>query len=922
MFKNMKLGTKIVSGFAIVPVLTAIVGYVGYNGLSNVGQIVEKADDVNEMVKTMQATRQQEKNFIIRGDKEYVAKADKDAEELIQQAKETKDKMEDASDRSMMDDVAENAGKYEHAFHRYVELAAKKDTAAEAMVEAARDLQTVSDTIRQEQKVQLAKVRTENAEKVADKLWKADSANRLIKFAKDARHADKNFILRGDKKYVTQNDATMAQIYALCDEMASKMKQQLNKDQVTKAKAASQAYQKAFHAWVALWDRQQVEEKAMLDNARAFIKECETLRVDQKEKLRKDMADPDITNEEKLERIWKADSANSLIKLAQDCRRQEKNFIMRGDKQYQKENDATIEEIYKLCDELNGKFEQRSNKDQVAKIKASAQRYKKAFDGWIELWDKQQVEDKAMVDNARALVKECDALREDQKAQLAQIQKDAEAGVDDKVTKADDGNRFIKWVLACRQGEKNYMMRADEKYVKVVREGADKIVALGKDLEGRFRQQVNKEQAKKVVASALEYHNAFGSYVKFVADQGAADADMVAAARQVQDVCKKAREVQKDKMASTTASSNAMIIGGALVAIVLGTILALVITRGITKPINRIIAGLTAGAEQTASASGQVSSASQSLAHGASEQAAAIEETTSSVEEMASMTKQNAGNANEAKTLAATAREGADKGTEAMRRMSTAIDDIKNSSDETAKIIKTIDEIAFQTNLLALNAAVEAARAGEAGKGFAVVAEEVRNLAQRSAQAAKDTANMIEQSVKNADNGVEITKEVGGALQEIADGSRKVNDLVAEIAAASNEQSQGIEQINTAVGQMDQVTQSNAANAEESASAAEELSAQAEELKNMVRQLQALVGGSAAVSQAAGAAGTTAKHLGFQVDHGAADQRVHKPLHREDQAGAKAPARHADAKAPAGDHGRQDPEEVIPMDDQKELAKF
>ncbi len=279
---------------------------------------------------------------------------------------------------------------------------------------------------------------------------------------------------------------------------------------------------------------------------------------------------------------------------------------------------------------------------------------------------------------------------------------------------------------------------------------------------------------------------------------------------------------------------------GVAAAILLGVLLSLAIVR----PINRIIAGLTDGAEQVASASGQVSSASQSLAEGATEQAAGLEETSSSLEEMSSMTKQNADNAQQANTLASETRKAANDGSEAMGRMSTAIRDIQKSSDETAKIIKVIDEIAFQTNLLALNAAVEAARAGEAGKGFAVVAEEVRNLAMRSAEAAKNTANMIEESVKNAKNGVDIANEVGKVLEEIVQSIGKTTDLVGEIAAASSEQAQGIDQVNTAVAQMDKVTQQNAANAEESASASEELSAQAEQMTQIVQELVNLVGGS------------------------------------------------------------------------------
>ena len=248
---------------------------------------------------------------------------------------------------------------------------------------------------------------------------------------------------------------------------------------------------------------------------------------------------------------------------------------------------------------------------------------------------------------------------------------------------------------------------------------------------------------------------------------------------------------------------------------------------------------------------GQVSSASQSLAEGAGEQAASLEETSSSLEEMSSMTKRNAENAQKANDLAKQARSAADKGVGDMQAMSAAMEAIKISSDDIAKIIKTIDEIAFQTNILALNAAVEAARAGEAGMGFAVVADEVRNLAQRSAQAAKETAAKIEGAITKTAQGVELSGKVAETLNEIVTKARQVDELAAEVAGASHEQTQGITQINTAVGQMDKVTQSNAANAEESAAAAQELNAQAAAMKECVAELLHLVGGGHAADLSA-----------------------------------------------------------------------
>ncbi|HEY3267042.1 MAG TPA: methyl-accepting chemotaxis protein [Armatimonadota bacterium] len=300
------------------------------------------------------------------------------------------------------------------------------------------------------------------------------------------------------------------------------------------------------------------------------------------------------------------------------------------------------------------------------------------------------------------------------------------------------------------------------------------------------------------------------------------------------------------------------------------------------------------GADQVANAALEISSGSQSLSQGSSEQASSLEEISSSLQEMASMTRQNAGNAREAKSLADGAKGAADKGASAMQRMSDAVNRIKQSSDQTAKIVKTIDEIAFQTNLLALNAAVEAARAGDAGKGFAVVAEEVRNLAMRSAEAAKNTASMIEEAVKNAEGGVAINREVIVSLNEINEQAAKVSEVMAEIASASEQQTQGIDQVNVAVTEMDTLTQANAANSEESASSAEELSSQAAQMQSMV----------------------SAFHLsGLRAQPGASVGPRH----------AKRPAPRALAAVHAGNGHRRDADAsaVIPFDDDAEmLADF
>ncbi|MBI9086709.1 MAG: methyl-accepting chemotaxis protein [Desulfobacterales bacterium] len=493
-----------------------------------------------------------------------------------------------------------------------------------------------------------------------------------------------------------------------------------------------------------------------------------------------------------------------------------------------------------------------SNIERIDQIEATTVLYAQAMSGYLEEIEKESGANSSTIRKyegemetaANNYVINCKAFLDSQQKQLA---RDIREG-NDKITLVNSIVRLgndaqiktlesqVQRSPAILEAALGNFPKLDEKYAEL-----RKIIRLEDDLK-RIDET---EAAGRNFADAMTGFLAEWKKLQELGNQSDAAGETVIG------VCKATAEdgmTQTDQIAkyAMTSMAKGSVVMMAVLAfgVILAALVGFWIIRSITRLLSRIIEGLNEGAEQVASSAGQVSSSSQQLAEGASEQAAGIEETSSSLEEMASMTKQNADNARHADMLMKDSNQVVDQANESMIKLSRSMGEISAASEETSKIIKTIDEIAFQTNLLALNAAVEAARAGEAGAGFAVVADEVRNLAMRAADAAKNTAALIEGTVKKVKDGSELASSTNAAFGKVAESAGKVAELVGEIAEASNEQAQGIGQVNTAVTEMDRVVQQNAANAEESASASEEMTAQAEQMKVMVGELVALVGGN------------------------------------------------------------------------------
>ena len=428
----------------------------------------------------------------------------------------------------------------------------------------------------------------------------------------------------------------------------------------------------------------------------------------------------------------------------------------------------------------------------------------------------------------------------------------------------DQANEVLTKLLAERKESYGYIDRDWANLTKYYEQGfftAPESLQILKELPAVYKQWRDLYVAIDSVIEAVIKNSdpdkqpaLFEAYKKNVVAAAAVSADIQVKIEQIRDLNSIAVDSVVKNALAASSQQERLIIGLLAAVLVISIVLMILIIRSITKSISEGVLTISDANAQVLSASNQIASSAISLAEGASTQASSVEEVSATVEQSTAVNTQNSENAHEASILAQGANEAAGKGNEKVKRLMVSMVEITDASEQIAKIIKAIDEIAFQTNLLALNAAVEAARAGEHGLGFAVVADEVKNLAGRSANAAKETSGIIEKAIGKIKEGNQIAKETNEAFAEILDKAKKTSDLIGEIASSVKEQADGMNQIATAMGQIDSITQQNAATSEQAAAASEQMSAQANSMMDSVAELGRIVGLTIDVTKAAEAA--------------------------------------------------------------------
>ena len=544
------------------------------------------------------------------------------------------------------------------------------------------------------------------------------------------------------------------------------------------------------------------------------------------------------------EKMYLAETANVLIIDLQKLRQIERRYLMsRSDQQWVPQFTEMQSDIVQRAEEMADSLDDDAERQGIDAFLGLVSTYGEQFGRTCELLAMRQNAIVSMESAADTALTMTEIFFTAQTDQLIEAQTVGNQVVGELMARSTAANDLLELNMAVRLGEKQLLLLRDTEQALANEAKFNELLTACRSLRTSLVEQADLSRMDRILEHISQYGQALASTTELIAAQKTAESRMLAAAYTAQSESQTLRQTQTQNMFAGMANSRTIVLIGTLLAIVMGVAIAILLTRSITAPLRRAVSGLNTAATQVTLVAGQMASTGQALASGSSQQAASIENASASLEEITSMSRQSASSAGKANDLMQTTGQVVEQARHSMSGVTDSMTAIDTASQETSRIIKTIDEIAFQTNLLALNAAVEAARAGEAGAGFAVVADEVRNLSLRAAEAADNTGNLIQTTVERVIDGSQQVNQTSRGFDQVSDKAAKVLHLVGEIAGASHEQAQGIKQVTETVTEMNKITQQNAANAEESASMAEELSAQAEEMRALVNALAVMMDG-------------------------------------------------------------------------------
>ena len=586
--RNLKIWMKLALGFGGVLILTVLVGYVGWSGLTKTNAIVGKADGANRLIKQALNARLEQKNYMAEKQDVYAEKVASVISEIDAAAVELEARMKDAKDKADVVAAKEAAAKYHKSFQNWVSMSKQQDLQYQNMLAKANEAIKQSEALRADQKSQLAQKQKEGAALVSDKLYKADSANRLIKQAANARLAQKNYMAELDQKYADEEDKWIKEIIGLCDELTAAMKQQVNKDQVTAAKQASESYDRNFKTWVELAQQKNALGEQMDKNAAAFMNEVVKLSEDQKTKLAQEIESGDKDAEALSERAWKSKVSDSIRIRANNTRQHQRDYKLTSDEKHSKELAQAVADIESSSQELIQRFNDKANKDQAKAVADAARQYGDRFGEWVTCDKKQQDAYAALVRNAGEFVTACEELRADQKSQLSKVQQENAAFLADKLWKADSASEVLELLSSARIAQKNYMAEKDPKYVEEFDGKVTSLRSLSEKLSAAMNQQANKDQVAGAQAGVEAFSESFHKWVDLQSQMDGQYAILVEAAGEFGNLCDSLRSGQKAKMEKTIAYANGQLIGGVVAAVVIGAFVALLITQMIVGPIRTV----------------------------------------------------------------------------------------------------------------------------------------------------------------------------------------------------------------------------------------------------------------------------------------------------------------------------------------------